>query len=299
MKLLAVTLCVISLLSKISSARPYHNQLGSHRHALSSSQILSKRFLEISRTTSPKFTRSTIYHGRPRSLTLLKRDEEDDDSDPSDDETEDDNSSGGSDESHQKDCGSEKKQPHSKAASKPLKFVPRPQTYQSLAQANKYFKTTLTPKPSSSSNFVTSSSLSHKNYKIDKAQAHEEKKTYGTSHSEFKHSQSPSFSQFGGNVYQGKATFFSQGGVAGACGNKHKDSDYVVAIQSNMYSQGELCGKNISITRPSTGRTIFCLAADECPGCPSSTSLDLSVAAFKALGDPDEGIFDISWKVLN
>lgn len=101
------------------------------------------------------------------------------------------------------------------------------------------------------------------------------------------------------NGYRGKATFFSQGGSPGACGKVHEDSDYVVAIQSQMYDDGKFCGKTILVTRKSTGKSIKCLAADECPGCPSDQSLDLSIAAFNALGEPDEGIFDIHWQVLD
>lgn len=103
----------------------------------------------------------------------------------------------------------------------------------------------------------------------------------------------------GVTTYSGKATFFSQGGVAGACGTVHQDSDYVVAIDASMYEGGKFCGKTIAVTRVSTGKTIHCVGADECPECPSVHSLDLSIAAFNALGNPDEGVFDIKWEVVS
>ncbi|KAG0140903.1 hypothetical protein CROQUDRAFT_664576 [Cronartium quercuum f. sp. fusiforme G11] len=103
----------------------------------------------------------------------------------------------------------------------------------------------------------------------------------------------------GSNVYNGKATFFYQGGAAGACGTVHLDSDYVVAIQSSLYDNGKYCGKKIRVTRTSTGQSVTCVGADECPSCSSASSLDLSVAAFNALGKPDEGLFDIKWEVVS
>eukprot|EP00918_Siedleckia_nematoides_P050084 GHVU01109628.1.p1 GENE.GHVU01109628.1~~GHVU01109628.1.p1 ORF type:complete len:283 (-),score=16.44 GHVU01109628.1:146-946(-) len=97
------------------------------------------------------------------------------------------------------------------------------------------------------------------------------------------------------DTFSGTATFFSQGGVAGACGTVHKDSDYVVAIQTAMYKGGQYCGKKITITRTSTGKSIQAVAADECPGCRTAQSLDLSIGAFDALGSPDEGVFEMTW----
>lgn len=100
-------------------------------------------------------------------------------------------------------------------------------------------------------------------------------------------------------MYQGKATFFYQEGNPGACGKVHDDSAFIVAIQSKMYDDGKHCGKTVMITRKSTGKTIKAIAADECPGCPTGQSLDLSVGAFNALGNPAEGIFDIHWAIVD
>ncbi|KAA1067039.1 hypothetical protein PGT21_008499 [Puccinia graminis f. sp. tritici] len=130
------------------------------------------------------------------------------------------------------------------------------------------------------------------------------------SHKESSSSQSYSFSsshvhyggsggepEVSGSSYHGKATFYSQDGNPGACGQTHQDTDFIVAIQSQMYGGGKFCGKTVIVTRKSTGQSIKCIAADECPGCPTGQSLDLSQAAFNALGQPQEGVFDIEWKL--
>lgn len=43
-------------------------------------------------------------------------------------------------------------------------------------------------------------------------------------------------------------------------------------------------------------QTVTATVADECPGCSTSTSLDLSVAAFEALSDLSVGTFASKWK---
>lgn len=127
--------------------------------------------------------------------------------------------------------------------------------------------------------------------------------SYSQSSSSSSYSQSSTHSQYGENgsagSYHGKATFFSQDGNPGACGKTHQDSDYIVAIQSEMYEGGKFCGKTVVVTRKSTGQSIRCIAADACPGCPSNQSLDLSIAAFNALGKAEEGVFDITWDVVD
>ncbi|KAI9609479.1 hypothetical protein H4Q26_007436 [Puccinia striiformis f. sp. tritici PST-130] len=64
------------------------------------------------------------------------------------------------------------------------------------------------------------------------------------------------------------------------CGKTHQDSDYIVPFKG-MY--GGTFAARLSVTRVSTGQSIECVAADECPGCPSTYSLDLSTGAFNAL----------------
>lgn len=94
----------------------------------------------------------------------------------------------------------------------------------------------------------------------------------------------------------GHGTWFTQNGNAGACGNYNKDSSFVVALDSRIYTQS-LCGKTIHLTNTDNGHTVTAIVADECPTCASSHSVDLSVAAFKALAAQSVGDIPISWTI--
>ncbi len=59
-----------------------------------------------------------------------------------------------------------------------------------------------------------------------------------------------------------------------------------------MYNQGH-CGASVWITF--NDKTINAKVADECPSCVSSTSIDLSVAAFTALASQDVGMVSVQW----
>lgn len=96
-------------------------------------------------------------------------------------------------------------------------------------------------------------------------------------------------------TYTGEATFYYQNGVAGACGSVASDSDKVVALQTSMYGSGGYCGKTITITNTDTGASTTATVADECPGCSSSSSIDLSTGAFDAIGSEDTGVLNVSW----
>ncbi|GAA5893366.1 hypothetical protein JCM5296_004857 [Sporobolomyces johnsonii] len=98
-----------------------------------------------------------------------------------------------------------------------------------------------------------------------------------------------------GTTYTGIATFFYQGGVAGACGTVNSDSTPLVALQTEMYGSGSYCGKTVVITNTANGKSVTAIVQDECPGCSSSTSLDLSTGAFDSIGDEDTGELSISW----
>ncbi|KAK8861581.1 hypothetical protein IAR55_002404 [Kwoniella newhampshirensis] len=100
----------------------------------------------------------------------------------------------------------------------------------------------------------------------------------------------------------GYATYFYQGGNAGACGVVHSDSDYVIAIDSNGWwsdyssnSNSQYCGKSIVVTNVGNQKSVTAIVADVCPSCVSDNSLDLSVAAFNAIADPSEGQVPITW----
>jgi len=75
-------------------------------------------------------------------------------------------------------------------------------------------------------------------------------------------------------TYSGQATFYSQGGAAGSCGNYASDSDYVVAVNAAQMNSG-WCGRTVKVTNTANGATITAKVADTCPGC-SYGSLDLS-----------------------
>jgi len=96
----------------------------------------------------------------------------------------------------------------------------------------------------------------------------------------------------------GIATFFYQNGVAGACGTINPESAVIAALQTETYAGGSNCGKQVEITRVSTGKTITVTVADECPTCNDPESIDLSIGAYTQLGTETEGEFDIAWKFL-
>ncbi|CEQ39046.1 SPOSA6832_00541, partial [Sporobolomyces salmonicolor] len=136
-------------------------------------------------------------------------------------------------------------------------------------------------------------------------------------------STSTSSSGSSGTAYTGTATFFYQGGVAGACGTVNSDSTPLVALQTEMYGSGSYCGKTVVITNkgasslppwrcnllqfgltrrrspasssPANGKSVTATVQDECPGCSSSASLDLSTGAFDSIGDEGTGELSISW----
>ena len=74
--------------------------------------------------------------------------------------------------------------------------------------------------------------------------------------------------------FSGRATFYSQGGAAGSCGNYASDSDYVVAVNAAQMNSG-WCGKTVKVTNTANGKSITATVADTCPGC-GYGSLDLS-----------------------
>lgn len=91
-------------------------------------------------------------------------------------------------------------------------------------------------------------------------------------------------------------TWFTQNGVAGACGTVHSDNDFIVALDSAIYGDlgatSKYCGKSLTITNVATGHQETAVVADACPTCDSSGSLDMSEGLFKAIaGDLGIGLF--------
>ncbi|KAL8745374.1 MAG: hypothetical protein Q9190_002475 [Brigantiaea leucoxantha] len=78
-------------------------------------------------------------------------------------------------------------------------------------------------------------------------------------------------------THYGIATFYEQMGAYGSCGQKHADSDLIIAL--SPYWQGSAyppayCGRKIQITNDGggqsnngQGKTIVATVEDTCPGC--------------------------------
>ncbi|GAA5884903.1 hypothetical protein JCM16303_005342 [Sporobolomyces ruberrimus] len=103
----------------------------------------------------------------------------------------------------------------------------------------------------------------------------------------------------GGSKFKGIATYYFQGGVAGNCGKVNPDSAMIVALDYRLYGdlskQSKYCGKSLTIKNTANGKSITATVADSCPTCESKYSLDLSEAAFGAIGDYDTGVLPIEW----
>ncbi|CAE6424976.1 unnamed protein product [Rhizoctonia solani] len=102
-----------------------------------------------------------------------------------------------------------------------------------------------------------------------------------------------------GEIKGGFATFFSQNGVAGACGTVHGENDKVVALDyrryGNLGKQSSDCGRTVVITNTKNGKTVTAKVADACPSCVNENCLDLSHGAFDAIATREEGMVPITW----
>lgn len=99
----------------------------------------------------------------------------------------------------------------------------------------------------------------------------------------------------------GFGTFFFQGGVAGACGDVHKDSDFVVALDKDLYGntseKSQYCGDTIKITNKANGKQVTAIVADACPTCANWGSVDLSQGAFDQIAEESTGMINITWEL--
>ncbi|KAI8330746.1 RlpA-like double-psi beta-barrel-protein domain-containing protein-containing protein [Chlamydoabsidia padenii] len=93
--------------------------------------------------------------------------------------------------------------------------------------------------------------------------------------------------------YTGDGTYYTVG--LGSCGETNADTDLVVALSEELMDGGKSCGKQIKITTPSG--SVTATVVDTCPGCDQG-SVDLSIAAFKKIGDIDAGRISIKWSFL-
>jgi len=76
-----------------------------------------------------------------------------------------------------------------------------------------------------------------------------------------------------------------------------------VAEQFERYDgstpRGADCGRKVEIINVANGKSVQATVADRCPGCKNINSLDLSQAAFDAIGDEATGVLSIKWKFLD
>ncbi|CAO3644672.1 unnamed protein product [Mucor fragilis] len=92
----------------------------------------------------------------------------------------------------------------------------------------------------------------------------------------------------------GDATYYAVG--LGSCGDTNSDDEMVAALSSSLMggSNSDLCGKSITVKSASGSVTLK--VVDSCPGC-SEGDVDMSEAAFKKLGQLDEGRIPITWSL--
>ncbi|SAM07742.1 hypothetical protein [Absidia glauca] len=93
--------------------------------------------------------------------------------------------------------------------------------------------------------------------------------------------------------FSGDGTFYTVG--LGSCGKKNSDSDLVAALSVDLMDGGKSCGKKIKIS--TSKGSVTATVVDTCPGC-AKGSLDLSISAFEAVGEIDDGRISIKWSFL-
>ncbi|KAH9946091.1 RlpA-like double-psi beta-barrel-protein domain-containing protein-containing protein [Epithele typhae] len=107
----------------------------------------------------------------------------------------------------------------------------------------------------------------------------------------------------GSSTFSGDATFFYQLGQAGACGIVHQDSDFVIALQTELYgninAKSSNCGRKIKLTNTKNGKTVEAVVADACPTCTQGHDLDLSFGAFMQIATEEEGEVPITWQFIS
>lgn len=110
---------------------------------------------------------------------------------------------------------------------------------------------------------------------------------------------SPTSSPSGVMITGGFGTWFTQNGVAGACGTVHKDSDFVFALPDEAYANGANCGRKMRVYDASHPDTfVDGLVTDECPTCDNQNCVDMSVAAFQVLASLSTGELKITYQFL-
>ncbi|KAI4161964.1 MAG: hypothetical protein LQ342_004412 [Letrouitia transgressa] len=73
-------------------------------------------------------------------------------------------------------------------------------------------------------------------------------------------------------AHHGEATYYNQEGGIGSCGQRHQDSDKIVALPARLQpgQPPKNCGRRIRISNtsgPGKGKKVTATVADTCPGC--------------------------------
>ncbi|KAI0165824.1 RlpA-like double-psi beta-barrel-protein domain-containing protein-containing protein [Xylariaceae sp. FL1272] len=104
-------------------------------------------------------------------------------------------------------------------------------------------------------------------------------------------------------TFSGDLTYYAPG--LGACGVTNLESDSIVAISKTLYDQytpgtnpnlNTLCGKQIQITIGD--KSTIVTVEDRCEAC-AVDDLDVPVAVFSQLADPNAGRVQMSWVWLS
>lgn len=93
------------------------------------------------------------------------------------------------------------------------------------------------------------------------------------------------------DVRTGTATWYTQDGTAGSCGNYNSNDAMIVAVSQDHHDAAN-CGKTITISYG--GQEQVATIADTCPGC-GFYDLDLSTGLFQKFAGLDQGEMEISW----
>ncbi|KAI5119460.1 hypothetical protein M0805_007194 [Coniferiporia weirii] len=94
-------------------------------------------------------------------------------------------------------------------------------------------------------------------------------------------------------VDDAQLTFYDiEVGIPTACGAFYQNSDFVVALDIDLYGTGQDSFRTITIT--AEGKTATAQIVDECPTCPNG-GLDLTEGLFSFFADLSAGVLTGSW----
>ncbi|KAF2258180.1 hypothetical protein CC78DRAFT_479474 [Lojkania enalia] len=108
------------------------------------------------------------------------------------------------------------------------------------------------------------------------------------------------------DTYTGDLTYYEP--ALGACGITSTSNDAICAVSHYTFdaaqtgsdpNQNPLCGRKIRAQRFNNGETVSVdlTVVDRCAGC-EPTDIDVSIAMFKKLADPDLGRVPVTWAWL-